>query len=176
MMITKRRLHYMIPICGVALCMVLFGGTRGGVRAPVDYAGEGWFRADADSSSAGVASRIVDASETVELFQARFRDRGSDARFHFRSMSTMPHATAPTMSQMGRPLDRDSAFEREIDDRRFTGQGEASARTGWGWLADDVQQLRGAGSPRSGGGEEAMFPRRMDDGNDGLISRRWLDE
>ena len=173
MMITKQRLFYMIPLCGVALCMVLFGGTRGGYEQPALPRDEVWFEAHTDLAHVGVHARLVGESETVDFFQERFRDRGPDARLQFRGMSTTPTGGSPTMPQMGGLADQDRMHEREAGDRRFAGQDEARESTGWGWLADDVQQMRGTGR---GAADVELFPRRMDDRDDDLISRRWFDD
>jgi len=183
-MLTKRNTFWFVaPIAGLVLCMLVFGGTMGGQVAPEVPSTPAWFDAPTDLAHVGVSVLFVDEEESVTFFQERFRDREADVFMRGRFLGESPSVVSPASSAM--PRDRALAHERGANGASFGGPEASRERSGWGWLADDVQQSRGDGGIRPEGtgdwpprlrpeGQTFRMGRFGDD--EGFGRRRWLDE
>lgn len=167
----------LVPVVVLVMMMFLLAGT-GEEDASLDMpADRDWFDAPSDMQHAGTPVVSVDESETAAFFQERFRDHGPDAQLQ---LGGMRHdlTTRPAMSPMSPQMNQDMRNDRASREREREGRGraEASESSGWGWLADDVQQRRSRTRGTGRDTDREMFPRRMDDQDDGVLSRRWFDE
>ena len=135
-----------------------------------------WFRAPTDGKHRGQRAELMDGEEVATFFQERFRDRDLDLGLRSGGMGHPSALTAP-MPRVVMPQQAGREQEHDRAGGIFSFSGEPRERTGWGWLADDVQQMRGPGSATDAGRSAPMeLPRRFDATDDGFRTRRWLED
>jgi len=164
----------MLP--GVVLLWVVFAGTGREGRVPVLPEDPAWFATPTNAMHLGQPLLLVADAEAGGFFQERFRDREAPALLRAREASHYGGTAAVVAPRVLHPRDQGAGDGAMGAGRGWGGTSADETRTGWGWLADDVQQLRGTGASDSGPGDALLFPRRMDETDGGLSALRWLEE
>ncbi len=167
-----------VPIGLFVVFLGLFVGTTGGKQAPGLPAEAAWFAVDTAPDNRGVSVHMLETSELANFFEQRLQAYDRDPLVRLRNMGNVaPIAPAPAPLGM-QPRDGEGWHDRDARGGLFTTPGSNRERSGWGWLADDVHQIRGgSGAPATGGGVITPLPRRLDsDPGDTFHTRRWLAE
>ncbi len=163
----------------VILHGILHWGTGGaaGVR-PERIAGDPI--ADVRERDPGTVRQVemLEGEDLSVLFQERFVDRGPNVSTRSRTFGDVTSVAPPRpmVPQSGRQNDAGASADDGFSGL-LPGRSGERERSGWGWLSDDVQQMRGAGTA---GGEGTVgpieLPRRFGDTDEGFSARRWLEE
>ncbi|MFU8780864.1 MAG: hypothetical protein ACNA71_07545 [Kiritimatiellia bacterium] len=135
-----------------------------------------WFAVDQAGGSSLQQVRLVEGDTAIALLQQRWADLGPDMRLRQTGFADYGTVAPPPLPPSRLPR---QAAEADADyGLGASGLFPASPRerSGWGWLADDVQQMRGSDATGAGGTGAIELPRRFGDGDGGFRTRRWLDE